>query len=77
LKPPRILQRQHICQGNQRPDTLDLLEQRHFRIALCGELLDLSAGRDSVLQNHLARVVQDTVEARPIAQIKPNPPMGT
>ena len=40
-KTPRIFQRQDVCQRNQRPNTLDLLEQRRFRIALFGELLDL------------------------------------
>src|SRR4051795_6413611 len=39
---PRVFQRQDVCQADQRPNTLDLLEQRHLRIAFLRELLDLS-----------------------------------
>jgi len=41
-KPPWVFQRQDVGQRNQRPDSLDLLEQRHFWIALFGERLDLN-----------------------------------
>jgi hypothetical protein len=40
-EPSRVFQCQDECQRDQRPNTLDLLEQRHFRIALFGELFDL------------------------------------
>ena len=40
-EPPRLFQRQDVCQGDQRPNTLDLLKQRHLRIAFFGELFDL------------------------------------
>jgi hypothetical protein len=41
-KPPWVFQRQHVCQRNQSPDTLDLLEQRDFRITLFRQRFDLN-----------------------------------
>ena len=40
-KPPRVFQRQVVCQRNQCPNTIDLLEQCNFRITLFCKLLDL------------------------------------
>ena len=41
-KPSWVFQCQYVGQRYQRPNTLHLLEQRHIRIALLGEFLDLS-----------------------------------
>src|SRR6202007_3094709 len=40
-KAPWVFQRQDVCQRDQRSNTLDLLEQRHFGIAFLGKVLDL------------------------------------
>jgi hypothetical protein len=41
-KSPRVFQRQYVGQGDQCPNPLDLLGQRHLRIALLGQCFDLS-----------------------------------
>ena len=66
----RIFQRQHVSQRDQRAHALDLLEQRHLRIALLRQSLDAPvvfhnalAQRLDCVQQRLQRPLQFRTQA--------------
>jgi hypothetical protein len=78
-KSPRIFQRQHVCQRDQRPHALYLFEQRRFRIALFGQRFSIWASYSriraviaaSALNKGASATCSGGLSASLVARLKP------